>query len=245
MSLPSCQGLPRRTVRLGVIVMLRYLLTLTAMALVVAVAPAQDQPDEYEQVVIRAVEKLGGTAMLDPKLDEIARVATKFDKLTDEDLAVLCKLPNIGAIEVRDSSLCSVRGISLLKELPDLQTLIMGASGLGDQSAAVLGSMRTLQVLFLGESRITDVGAASLGKLKNLRVLDVFDTKLTDRAMAHFAGMEKLEDLNISGTNVTNAGLLQLKELKNLKIVRAARTNVNRNGTDALEKEIPKLVVRF
>ena len=225
--------------------MLRLCIALACGLSTLSPVSAQTAPDATERTVIAAVEKLGGTAMIDAKLDELARVATKFEKLDDAALIALGKLPNVGSIEVLDASRCTVKGVTGLKELPDLQTLVLGRSELADQSAAVIGSIRTLNVLYLGESRITDVGAASLAKLKNLRVLDVYDTKLTDRGIAHFAALAKLEDLNVSGTNITNVGLLQLKEMKTLKIVRAARTNVNRTGTDALEKEIPKLIVRF
>ncbi len=63
----------------------------------------------HERLAIAAIENLKGTATLDKSLNAEARVAAKFETLTDAGLAKLCKYPQIGAIDIADSTRCTER----------------------------------------------------------------------------------------------------------------------------------------
>ncbi|MGL6095514.1 MAG: hypothetical protein ACRC7O_06925 [Fimbriiglobus sp.] len=219
--------------------------TLFAVCAVCSGNVAAGPPDDIEKAVIAGAEKLGGAAEIDPALDEIARVLVKFDRADDNDLIGLSKLPSVGGIEIFDGSKCTTKGLAALKDLPDLQKLVLGKCPLGDTAATAISGIKPLRVVYLGESKITDAGVAALAKLKDLRNLDVYDTRATDHGLAALADHEMLEELNVSGTRVTDAGIMKLKAVKTLKVLRAVRTHVTRNGADALEKEIKGLTVRF
>ena len=220
-------------------------------ALLVALAPASflraaPKADPIEQQAIALAEELGGSARVDEKLDEIARVAVKLPEASDAVLRRLCKMPSVGAVEILDATKCSEVGFASLKELPDLQTLVLGKCPLNEKQAAAIGTLRSLNVLFLGESKLGDGTFAGFKKLVNLKTLDVSDSHITDKSAAVLLGMKKLEVLNLSKTKFADDGVMELKALENLKLLKLNQTNVTRKGIDALEEARGKaLTVRW
>lgn len=210
--------------------------------LILTTSPAED-PAVAE--TIAAVKKLGGMAVVDDRLDEAAPVAVVFPTGTDALLIQLSKLPSVGGITFDDSAKCTEAGFAALKELPDLQKLVLGKCTVTDKSAAAIATVRPLQLLYLGEAKLTDDGLTGFKNLKHLKVLDLFKTKITDKGLAHLTGLAKLEELNLSGTKVSDAGVESLKELKALKLLRLNNTNVTREGVTKLEAALPKATVRW
>jgi len=145
--------------------------------------------DPLESQAIALAEELGGSAKVDEKLDEIARVSVKLPSADDAVLRRLCKMPSVGAVEILDATKCTDAGFASLKELPDLQRLILGKCPLNEKDAAAIGTIRPLNVLFLGESKLTDVAFAGLKKLVNLKLLDVTDAQITDKSAPILVGM--------------------------------------------------------
>lgn len=214
---------------------------LASLFLFTAPLSAADPVDE----TIAAVKKLGGTAVVDDRLDQEAPVAVTFPVGTDALLVSLSKLPSVGGITFDDSGKCTEAGFAVLKELPDLQKLVLGKCAVTDKAAAAIATVRPLQLLYLGESRITDEGLAGFRNLKHLKVLDLYKTKVTDKGLKHLTGLKKLEELNLSGTKVSDAGVESLKELTGLKLLRLNNTNVTRDGVTKLEAALPKATVRW
>jgi hypothetical protein len=206
-------------------------------------ASAAEDPAVAE--AIAAVKKLGGMAVVDDRLDEIAPVSVMVSTGSDALLIQLSKLPSVGGITFEDSSKCTETGFAALKELPDLQKLSLGKNTVSDKSAASIATVRTLQLLYLGEARITDEGLTGFKNLKHLKALDLYKTKVTDRGLTHLTGLAKLEELNLSGTKVSDGGIESLKELKGLKLLRLNNTNVTREGVTKLEAALPKATVRW
>ena len=100
-----------------------------ALLLLIPVAPlgaAPPPPDAAEERAIALAVELGGTAKVDDKLDEMARVAVKLPAAGDVALRRLCKMPSVGAVEIFDATKCTEAGFASLKELPDLQSLVLG-----------------------------------------------------------------------------------------------------------------------
>ncbi|OWK36527.1 hypothetical protein [Fimbriiglobus ruber] len=220
--------------------------TLLAVAcLVVFPAVAAAQKDGLDLMTRATMVKIGATAEVDKTLDKEARLAVKMPTATNADLLALCKLQEVGAITIDDATKCTEKGFEALKELPDLQRLVLSRSIVGDKEGAVIGSIRTLQVVYLGESRISDAGLAGFAKNKNLQALDLLNTKVTDKGLAHLAHMTKLEDLNLAGTRVSDAGITHLKGMTGLKLLRLNNSNVTRAGVTELEQALPKATVRW
>lgn len=206
---------------------------------------AAEPPKPAEKEAIDAATQVGGTAEIDPELQESARVSVSFRAATSAQVAKLARYPAIGAISIIDASQCSSKVWAELTKLPNLQRLVIGRSTAADQSAAVIARMEKLQLLYLGESRITDVGVARLATLPKLRSLDIYDTRTTDRGLEALSKMETLEELNISGTQVTDRGIMKLIEMKQLKLLRINRTRVTPKAITGIEKALPNLTVRY
>lgn len=217
--------------------MLRLLLTTLTAALGTSTGfTAAPKADEFETEAIARIVKLGGTAKIDDRLDETARVAVKLPTANDAALQQLCKLPSVGAVEILDATKCTEVGFTKLKELPDLQTLVLGNCPLTEKEATAIGTLRTLTVLFIGESKLTDVALAHFTKLVNLKVLDVSGAAaITDKSAPVLVGLKKLEELNLSGTKFGDSGVTALKDLEQLRILRLNQSNVTRKGIDAIE----------
>ncbi len=197
---------------------------------------AAPKADEVEADAIARIVKLGGSAKIDEKLDENARVAVKLPTANDAALQQLCKLPNIGAVEILDATKCTEVGFAKLKELPDLQMLVLGKCPLTEKEANAIGTLRTLTVLFIGESKLTDVALAHFAKLVNLKTLDVSGAAaITDKSASVLVGFKKLEELNLSGTKFGDVGVTALKDLELLRVLRLNQSNVTRKGIDAIE----------
>ncbi len=192
-----------------------------------------------------AVAELGGTATTDPTLDDNFQVSVKIPAATDSDLLRLAKLPDIGAIRIGDATRCTEAGLAVLRELPNLQQLMLGRCPLTPAEAAALGGLRTLTLLHVGDSMLTDAGLAAMKKLVNLTSLDLLDAPVTDRAAPVLAGFKKLEELSLAGTQVTDKGVVGLAPLVGLKQLKLHNTAVTRKGIDAIEKALPKLTVRW
>lgn len=201
--------------------------------------------DPAAEEAIVAVKKLGGKAVVDDRLDEIAPVSAMLPTGSDALLVSLSKHPSIGGITFEDASKCTEAGFAALKELPDLQKLVLGKCTVTDKAAAVIATIRPLQLLYLGEAKLTDDGLTGFKTLKHLKVLDLYKTKVTDKGLTHLIGLAKLEELNLSGTKVSDAGVESLKELKALKLVRLNNTAVTREGVTKLEAALPKATVRW
>jgi len=218
------------------------MLRLFAFAALLALAPVTLADDADTEA---AVAELGGTAKTDPTLDEQFQVFVTLPAATDNDLLRLAKRPDVGAIRLDDATRCSEKGLEVLRELPNLQKLMLGRCPLSPAKAVALGGLRTLTLLHLGDSRLTDAGLVYLKRLTNLNSLDLQDAPVTDRGMAVLVGFPKLAELSLAGTRVTDKGVGELAALKELKQLKLHKTAVTRKGIDAIEKALPKLIVRW
>ncbi len=219
---------------------------LRAAFVITLLAPSFSFAEDLEKDALALVAKLGGTATIDPKLDEIARVAVKFDTANDAILQKIAKTIVVGSIVITDATPCTEAGFIALKELPDLQILGMVKCQLTDKEAVAIGSIRALNELFLGESKLNDISFVGLKKLVNLKKLDVIDAAITDKSAPVLLSMKKLEELNLSGTKFGDPGVEQLKDLTKLKLLRLNKTNATRKSIDILEAARGKeLTVRW
>lgn len=213
----------------------------SVLLLLAVLTPVRADLAETEASVV----KLGGTAKVDPALDEIARVSATFAAATDAVVFQLVKLPEVGAIRIDDATKLTDKGLAALKELPDLQRLQLGKCPLTDAKAAALGTLRTLDTLHVGSSGLTDLGLAGMKKLVNLKSLDLLDAAITDKAVPTLLLFKKLEELSLAGTKFTDKGVPELAPLEKLKTLKLQNTAVTRKGIDAIEKALPKLTVRY
>lgn len=150
-------------------------------------------PDQAE--AIAAIERVGGQVKHDPRgvVDEVALGGT-----------------HVSAVELRRLSV-----------FPELKTLSLFDTPLGDDDLEELANLPRLETLYLGRTRVTDAG------------------------LAHVARITALKTLGLSDTRVSDQGLPQLASLANLKSVNVHRTQVTVTGGNGLRAALPDLVIHY
>jgi hypothetical protein len=163
--------------------------------------------------------------------------------------------------------------LALLKHLPDLQTLDLSFTSIGDEGLAHLSDRVNLKHLNLSRTRITDAGLKHLRDLTNLESLDLSMNaptvaRIKGPGLAHLAGMLRLTDLrldmsfgiddaslaylkdlralkslNLESTKVSDAGLIHLKGLTKLTKLNLQQTKVTAQGVQELKKALPKIEI--
>ena len=223
---------------------MRFLLATILASGLLSAAASQPKAEltAGEKKLFDLVTKAGGTAEVDPRLPEKARVVAKFDTVTARMLYDLKKAPPLGALEVLDMSGCSDQGYEQLKGFPNLRRLTAGKSNLTAPRVASIGQCKELRELFLGGAGLSDAELRGLARLKLLESLDLSDNPgVTDKGMPAVAALERLRTLNLSKTGVTDKGLVQLKKLDGLRTVIVVGTEVTGDGAEQFADEMPNL----
>lgn len=207
-------------------------------------ALAADPPTDSEKKTIDALARLGGKAAVDAGLHKDARVAVKFEALTDAAFAAVKRHPNVGAVAAFDGTKLTEKTYAALKDLPHLRKFVLSQSTQTVKTVAHLAECAELRVLALPSGRLSDAELAALKKLSRLESLDVSENPaLTDKAMATVKELERLEFLYLSNTGVSDKGLFELKPLEGLRTVNATNTRVTADGARKFADEMPNLRV--
>ena len=152
--------------------------------------------DSKEATVIAKIEKLGGKVIK----DEESPGSPVFE------------------VDFRGNKKITNNTLALLKDFPELTTLI------------------------LTNTKISDGGLKELKHLPNLTTLEVDGTKITDAGLKEIGYLENLSSLDLTATQITDAALLELRVLKNLNTLHLRFIeNVTGSGTDALLNALPDL----
>lgn len=104
-----------------------------------------------------------------------------------------------------------------IASFPELRSLYLHETDVGDQDLRVLRGLRNLESLNLTSSAISDASAEVIGGFREMKWLELNETNITDEAVPHLMRLQKLEVLRVRHTNFTEQGILQLASLPNLK----------------------------
>jgi Leucine-rich repeat (LRR) protein len=160
---------------------------LTALVLFTAQSAADDKSDREQ--ALAEVKKLKGTIVNFP-------FSVSFDGkgVTDDDLAVLQKLP-------------------------DLEGLYLRRCKITDKGLEKIAGLTKMKLLYLGQTPVTDKGLESLKGMTKLQSLSLVGTQVTDVGLAQLKGLTELRVLETKNTMVTPAGVAELKKsLPNLTV---------------------------
>jgi Leucine-rich repeat (LRR) protein len=159
-------------------------------------------------------------------------------RTTDADLArlthALAHLPNLRTLDIGGSKVGDA-GVKNLKKIPELQALFLDRTQVGDEGLKAIAEFPHLTWLDVSGAKVSDVGAAELATSKSgLRVLRLADNAgVTDVGLRALAGLGELKTLDLAGTGITLAGRVELSSLKSLRRLNLARTGV---GDDQLRQ---------
>ena len=218
-------------------------IVLAAILLSSPIALSQDAtPTAEEKKAIDAVEKAGGKASIDPKLAAEARVAAKFEALTDKDMIAVAHLKVVGSIDALDATKCTEKGFAALKSLPHLRRFVLAKSDLTPLRAQAIGQYKELRYLGLVDSGLTNVELAGLKSLTRLEHLSLSENpKITDTGMQTVKSFERLRDLYLANTAITDKGLAELRGLDGLRTLNLANTKVTADACDKFVDMMPNL----
>lgn len=204
---------------------------------------AQDaQPTADEKKAMDAIAKLGGKAAIDPKLAQEARVAAKFNAVTDSTLIALARQPTLGAIDTLDATKCTDKGYSALKSLPHLRRFVLGKSDLNPSRVNSIGQYKELRYLGLVDAGLTNIELTGLKNLTLLEHLSLSENpKITDAAMQTVKQLERLRELYLSNTAITDKGLAELSGLDGLRTLNLTNTKVTADACDKFVDVMPNL----
>jgi hypothetical protein len=129
-------------------------------------------------------------------------------------------------------------GLSLLRFLPEVQTISLYNSTATDAGLRHLKGLSKLRILDLGYTATTDEGLKHLANLTKLEELGLGTTEITDAGLALLSQMNKLHTIDIRVKAITMAGIDQLAKLKQLRKVQVYEGKTQEE-LEHLRKQMP------
>jgi Leucine Rich repeat len=133
-------------------------------------------------------------------------------QMTDDVLADVARIENIGALRLGGSQSLTDEGIRHLAKLSTLKHLDLSGTAITNRGLEVLRALPNLHTLSLAWTHVTDDGLAPLSGCAELERVDLSWTRTGDGALKALAGKRRLRHL-ATGFNVTDAGIQLLHEL--------------------------------
>ncbi len=195
------------------------------------------------------IEDLAAFAVLS-KMTNLKILNLDSTAMTNRKMEFLRPLINLTVLNLGNAGLVSDRGIACLKEMKQLETLIIhgyggGARGLqalaslkglktvdlrglsfGDAGLGFLREMPSIERLRLDDTGVTDAGLSVVRGLGTLIELRLRNTAVSDRGLDSVSSLKELETLDLSFTKVGDAGMPRLKDLAELRSLNLNRTAV-------------------
>ncbi|MEX0715380.1 MAG: hypothetical protein WD066_02270 [Planctomycetaceae bacterium] len=153
--------------------------------------------------------------------DSIEQVDLSYSRLADVDVPEL---------------------VARLEPLPDLRSVYLAGTDVGDSSAADLARLTRLRALVLTGTGVTDEGLLRIAPLDRLEWLALGGTGVTDRGLRHLAAFPRLEVLDLDGTEVSDEGIGALASLRHLNELSVANTGVTETALRELGAAMPSLL---
>ena len=136
-------------------------------------------------------------------------------KLSDEDMLVLTTLPDLVSLNLAGTSV-GESTLTIIAGLKSLETLDLSSTRVGPHVGEVLGSLPKIKHLRLASAGLPDL--KSLEKTPNLVSLDVHgNVQLKEKDLDWIAKLKHLQRLNLREIPITKKGLDVLSSVKSLQ----------------------------
>jgi hypothetical protein len=210
---------PRRWSQFGLV----FLFLVVTLACVAAgVVGWLNQRLESQRRAVESIVGLGGSAYFDCQRTETGEWQDGLRPAAPAWARGWLADDLFGRIVFVDLTLSAVKDddLILLRGCPDVETLDLDHTSLGDGGVSRLKSLARLQSLSLNATAVTDAGVKELAGLQSLQQLDLEDTRVGDDGLAHLHGLKGLKLVLVRRTKATDAGIVALrKALPGCKIV--------------------------
>lgn len=153
--------------------------------------------------------------------DSVEQIDLSYTRLADADMAEL---------------------VSKLEPLPELRSLYLAGTNVGDASAGEIARLKQLRALVLTGTGFTDAGLMRLAPLDQLEWLALAGTGVTDSGLRHLSAFPRLEILDLDGTEITDDGIGELASLRRLNELSVANTGVTETALRELASAMPSLL---
>jgi hypothetical protein len=201
--------------------------------------PAKAAPATSEETdLAKTLSVKGQTAEVDVNLAESARISVSIEVATDANLLAICKQPMVGKLDLRDASKVSTTGFGHLKELPNLQTLLICKGDISPQEALAISNLKSLTTLSLSGCKTTDIAVGNFKRLKDLIEIDLSGTKVSERGLEPLLELKSLKVANLSETGFGDKALPKWMALEKLENIKLMATKVSRDALDKAEEEL-------
>jgi hypothetical protein len=131
------------------------------------------------------------------------------EKTSDDALRLFDSVKKLSEIRILDGGVTD-KGLGYLRDLPDLQVLVVDSTGNTDDGMKFIANLKSLRSLDLLQTRLTERGLTSLAKLSNLKELYLYSADVRDADIESLKTMQHLDWLYLP-SSVTKAKLKELR----------------------------------
>lgn len=178
------------------------------------------------------IAALGGTIARD-KQGQIVEVDLTHAWINDDDVALLAKLPELRTVNLSHTKIGD-SGLAHLRPLKKVTRLICYyCDYITDGGIAYLKDWENLEYLNVRGTEVTSRVFELLAKMKRLRFLDVGFSRVNDDGFSALASLERIEELHIGGDKMSGLALpflRMLPALRHLDVNGSQRTDSGRWG---------------
>ncbi len=199
---------------------------------------------------------LRNTPMSDAAMAQISQLQSleylgfMHAQLTDSGLAQLGRLKRLRHLGLYLCSRYTGAGLSFLKDLPQLESLLLYGQEITDQAAVNIAGAKNVRTLDLRDTAITDEGLRHLAGLTKVEILFLFpvstdvkdgqivrstEPRISNAGLQYIGQMTNLRGLMLSSARVTAHGLKHLAGLKHLETLDVSCTDVSDEGLENLK----------
>jgi hypothetical protein len=129
---------------------------------------------------------------------------------SDASLRVLHDVKNLSAIRLLDGGFTD-KGITFIKNLPDLEVLVLKSSDLTDACMTPISRLKSVKKLDLILAKLTSVGLTKLRAMPNLQQLYLYSARVKDADLEPLKSLQQLRLLNLP-LSITDKKIEELRK---------------------------------
>jgi len=157
----------------------------------------------------------------------------------------LGRLTQLQHLTLKKSNVDDALLAEIVDTLPELTSLGLDESRIGDEGLSVLKGLPNLDAVSIGGCRsIGPNGFAAIGRLNHLKRVIAIGTRISDTDVDQLANLQSLEFLNLSNTAITDESVERLSGFRALTTLDVTNTKISEDGLARLRAALPNCDIR-